>query len=107
MRVKFFLLVCALFFITHACPEVSPEHVEGQGRRAQQTPPSSYAQVATEDRPDERHIKQQDVYDLKPLVKTELNIEGYPTKEFMGLVMKVKPAQVTLVPDPPDVLTSN
>lgn len=58
-------------------------------------------------RPDERHIRYKDVFDLKPLVKTEFNIEGYPSRDFLDLVLKVKPEQVTLVPDPPDVLTSN
>ncbi len=58
-------------------------------------------------RPDERHIRYQDVYDLKPLVKTEFNIEGYPSSGFIDMVCEVKPHQVTLVPDGPDVLTSN
>lgn len=58
-------------------------------------------------RPDERHITTQDVYDLKEVVKTELNIEGYPDERFMHLIAEVKPAQATLVPDPPHVLTSN
>lgn len=58
-------------------------------------------------RPDERHIRYQDVFDLKPIVTTEYNIEGYPNKAFMKLVIEIKPTQVTLVPDPPDVLTSN
>lgn len=58
-------------------------------------------------RPDERHIRYQDVYDLKPVVYTEFNIEGYPNEKFMDLVLDVKPTQVTLVPDPPGVLTSN
>lgn len=58
-------------------------------------------------RPDERHIRYQDVYDLKPLVTTEYNIEGYPSTKFIQLVTEVKPDQVTLVPDPPGVLTSN
>ena len=63
--------------------------------------------ITVHPRPDERHIRYQDVYDLKELVKTEFNIEGYPSKNFIDLVCKVKPAQVTLVPDPPDALTSN
>jgi pyridoxine 5-phosphate synthase len=63
--------------------------------------------ITVHPRPDERHIRYQDVLDLKPVVKTEFNIEGYPNKEFMDLVLGVKPAQVTLVPDPPGVLTSN
>lgn len=58
-------------------------------------------------RPDERHIRRDDVFLLRPLVKTEFNIEGYPSPEFIDLVLKVKPEQVTLVPDAPDVLTSN
>lgn len=58
-------------------------------------------------RPDERHIRYQDVYDLKKVVKTEFNIEGYPNQKFIDLVLEVKPEQVTLVPDPPGVLTSN
>jgi len=63
--------------------------------------------ITVHPRPDERHIRYQDVWDLKSVVKTEFNIEGYPSKEFMELVLKVKPHQVTLVPDPPDALTSN
>ena len=63
--------------------------------------------ITVHPRPDERHIRYQDVYDLKSLVKTEFNIEGYPSKTFIDLVCKVKPTQVTLVPDPPDALTSN
>ncbi len=58
-------------------------------------------------RPDERHIRYQDVYDLKKVVQTEFNIEGYPSDNFIKLVTEVKPEQVTLVPDPPEVLTSN
>ncbi|MDB4060886.1 pyridoxine 5'-phosphate synthase [Vicingaceae bacterium] len=58
-------------------------------------------------RPDERHIRYKDVYDLKKVVTTEFNIEGYPNQKFIDLVMDVKPEQVTLVPDPPGVLTSN
>jgi pyridoxine 5-phosphate synthase len=58
-------------------------------------------------RPDQRHIRYQDVYDLKKVVTTEYNIEGYPSAEFMKLVNDVRPEQVTLVPDPPGVLTSN
>ena len=58
-------------------------------------------------RPDERHITTQDVYDLRKVVRTELNIEGYPDERFMQMIATVKPAQATLVPDPPDVLTSN
>jgi len=58
-------------------------------------------------RPDERHIRKQDVYDLKPHVTTEFNIEGYPNSEFIKLIQEIKPDQCTLVPDPPEVLTSN
>ena len=63
--------------------------------------------ITVHPRPDERHIRYQDVLDLRPVVKTEFNIEGYPNKEFLDLVTSVKPEQVTLVPDPPGVLTSN
>ena len=58
-------------------------------------------------RPDGRHIRYSDIYDIKPIIRTELNIEGFPSEEFVDLVMKVKPTQVTLVPDAPDTLTSN
>lgn len=58
-------------------------------------------------RPDERHITTKDVYDLKKVVTTEFNIEGYPDARFMDLIADVFPEQVTLVPDPPHVLTSN
>ncbi|MBL1143543.1 MAG: pyridoxine 5'-phosphate synthase [Bacteroidetes bacterium] len=58
-------------------------------------------------RPDERHIRYQDVFDLKKIVSTEFNIEGYPNQKFIDLVLEIKPEQVTLVPDPPGVLTSN
>lgn len=63
--------------------------------------------ITVHPRPDERHIRRDDVYKLRPLVKTEFNIEGYPSPEFMDLVLKVKPEQVTLVPDAPDALTSS
>jgi pyridoxine 5-phosphate synthase len=63
--------------------------------------------ITVHPRPDERHITRQDVYDLKDLVTTEFNIEGYPDKRYMDIVLDVCPAQATLVPDPPDVLTSN
>lgn len=62
--------------------------------------------ITVHPRPDERHIKRDDVYRLRPLVKTEFNIEGYPSPEFIELVLQVKPEQVTLVPDSPDQLTS-
>jgi pyridoxine 5-phosphate synthase len=58
-------------------------------------------------RPDERHITTQDVYNLKPIITTEYNIEGYPDERFLKLVADTKPEQATLVPDGPDVLTSN
>ncbi len=58
-------------------------------------------------RPDERHIKYQDAYDLKPIVDTEYNIEGNPISKFVDLVLAVKPTQVTLVPDAVDAITSN
>jgi pyridoxine 5-phosphate synthase len=63
--------------------------------------------ITVHPRPDERHIRRADVIALKPALKTEFNIEGYPSMEFLRLIMEVKPAQATLVPDPPDVLTSN
>ncbi len=63
--------------------------------------------ITVHPRPDERHIRYQDVLDLKPILTTEFNIEGKPTREFVELVKKVKPAQVTLVPDAHDALTSN
>lgn len=63
--------------------------------------------ITVHPRPDERHIRRSDVFALRPLVKTEFNIEGYPTEEFIELVLAVKPAQVTLVPDTPDSITSN
>jgi pyridoxine 5-phosphate synthase len=63
--------------------------------------------ITVHPRPDERHIRYSDVYDIKPLIKTELNIEGYPTEKFINLVLAVKPSQVTLVPDSPEAITSN
>ena len=63
--------------------------------------------ITVHPRPDERHIRRQDVRDLRPLLRTEFNMEGYPSKEFCDLVLEVLPAQVTLVPDAPDQLTSN
>lgn len=63
--------------------------------------------ITVHPRPDERHIRYQDVLDLKPIVTTEFNIEGYPSRSFIDLVKSVKPHQVTLVPDPPDAITSN
>jgi pyridoxine 5-phosphate synthase len=63
--------------------------------------------ITVHPRPDERHITTKDVYDLKKVVTTEFNIEGYPDERFMALIKAVKPEQATLVPDPPHVLTSN
>jgi pyridoxine 5-phosphate synthase len=63
--------------------------------------------ITVHPRPDERHIRYSDVWELKELVKTEFNIEGYPSEKFLELVLSVKPDQVTLVPDPPEALTSN
>ena len=63
--------------------------------------------ITVHPRPDERHIRMKDVYDLKPIVTTEYNIEGYPSDDFISLVNEIRPEQVTLVPDPPHVLTSN
>lgn len=58
-------------------------------------------------RPDERHIRYQDAFDLKPIITTEYNIEGNPIKQFIDLVLAIKPTQVTLVPDAVDAITSN
>lgn len=63
--------------------------------------------ITVHPRPDERHIRYADVMALRPLVKTEFNIEGYPSEAFMDLVLKVRPEQVTLVPDSPSDLTSH
>ena len=63
--------------------------------------------ITVHPRPDERHIRYADVYDLKKVLTTEFNIEGYPSDDFIRMVCAVQPAQVTLVPDPPDALTSN
>ena len=63
--------------------------------------------ITVHPRPDERHIKYADVLDLKEVVTTEFNIEGFPDKRYMDLVKKVKPHQATLVPDPPEAITSN
>jgi pyridoxine 5-phosphate synthase len=63
--------------------------------------------ITVHPRPDERHITTQDVYDLAKVVKTEFNIEGYPDERYMKMITEVLPAQATLVPDPPHVLTSN
>jgi pyridoxine 5-phosphate synthase len=63
--------------------------------------------ITVHPRPDERHIRYEDVFALKKIVSTEFNIEGYPDERFMELVLQVKPTQATLVPDPPGVLTSD
>lgn len=63
--------------------------------------------ITVHPRPDERHIRYSDVLEIKPIITTEFNIEGYPSKEFITLVLSVKPDQVTLVPDPHDAITSN
>ncbi len=63
--------------------------------------------ITVHPRPDERHIRRSDVYALKKTVKTEFNIEGYPSPDFIKLIHDIKPDQVTLVPDPPEALTSN
>lgn len=63
--------------------------------------------VTIHPRPDERHIRYQDAYDLKPIVYTEYNIEGNPIPKFMDMVLELKPTQVTLVPDADDAITSN
>ncbi len=63
--------------------------------------------ITVHPRPDERHVRYQDVTDLANVVTTEFNIEGNPDERFIELVQRVKPAQVTLVPDAPDAITSN
>ncbi|HHW59001.1 MAG: pyridoxine 5'-phosphate synthase [Bacteroidales bacterium] len=63
--------------------------------------------VTVHPRPDERHIKYTDVYSIKKVINIEFNIEGYPNDRFLKLVKDVRPTQITLVPDPPDALTSN
>jgi pyridoxine 5-phosphate synthase len=63
--------------------------------------------ITVHPRPDERHIRYQDVRDIRPVITSEFNIEGYPSPAFISLVMEVKPHQVTLVPDPPNALTSS
>ncbi len=63
--------------------------------------------ITVHPRPDERHVRYDDLPRLKDVVKTELNVEGYPSKRFMKEVLAVKPDQCTLVPDPPGVLTSD
>ena len=63
--------------------------------------------ITVHPRPDERHIRYSDVREIRPIIKTEFNIEGYPNKKFIDLVLEVKPHQVTLVPDAVDAITSN
>jgi pyridoxine 5-phosphate synthase len=63
--------------------------------------------VTVHPRPDERHIKYKDVFEIRRIIKTEFNIEGYPSPKFMDLVKAVRPQQVTLVPDPPEAITSS
>ena len=63
--------------------------------------------ITVHPRPDERHIRYRDVFDLKNIVTTEFNIEGFPSASFISLVLDIKPHQVTLVPDAPDAITSN
>lgn len=83
------------------------ENVPNLGRVAVDCEAMGANGITVHPRPDERHIKIADVYTLRPLVKTEFNIEGYPSRQFMDLVLRVKPEQVTLVPDAPDALTSS
>jgi pyridoxine 5-phosphate synthase len=63
--------------------------------------------ITVHPRPDERHIRYQDVFDLRPVVTTEFNIEGNPVKQFIDLVLRARPEQVTLVPDAVNAITSN
>jgi pyridoxine 5-phosphate synthase len=63
--------------------------------------------ITVHPRPDERHIRYNDVFALKDIVKTEFNIEGYPDERYLKIIREVKPAQATLVPDPPQAITSN
>lgn len=63
--------------------------------------------ITVHPRPDERHIRYNDVLEIRPIITTEFNIEGYPSREFITLVLSVRPDQVTLVPDPHDAITSN
>jgi pyridoxine 5-phosphate synthase len=63
--------------------------------------------ITVHPRPDERHIRYSDVLEIRPIITTEFNIEGYPSRDFINLVLSVKPDQVTLVPDPHDAITSN
>lgn len=63
--------------------------------------------ITVHPRPDERHITKKDVFDLAKVVTTEFNIEGYPDQRYLDMVLSVKPTQATLVPDPPEAITSN
>ncbi len=63
--------------------------------------------ITVHPRPDERHIRKADVYALKKAITVELNVEGYPSADFMKMIEEVRPAQCTLVPDPPEAITSN
>lgn len=63
--------------------------------------------ITVHPRPDERHIRRDDVYKLRPLLRSEFNMEGYPDKRFVDMALAVRPTQVTLVPDAPDALTSS
>lgn len=63
--------------------------------------------ITVHPRPDERHIRRSDVFDLRPKLSTEFNIEGYPSPDFIKLVLQTRPAQVTLVPDAPEQITSS
>lgn len=79
------------------CPIGAAEHLQRWGADG----------ITVHPRPDARHITYDDVRALRPVVHTEFNIEGYPSEDFIQLVLDVRPDQVTLVPDPPDALTSN
>ena len=79
------------------CPIRAAEHLQRWGADG----------ITVHPRPDARHITFDDVRALRQVVHTEFNIEGYPAPDFIDLVLEVRPEQVTLVPDPPDVLTSN
>jgi pyridoxine 5-phosphate synthase len=63
--------------------------------------------ITVHPRPDERHIRYQDVREIRPIITTEFNIEGYPSEKFLDLIKEIRPDQVTLVPDPPEALTSS
>ncbi|WPP53486.1 pyridoxine 5'-phosphate synthase [Catalinimonas niigatensis] len=63
--------------------------------------------ITVHPRPDERHIRRSDVFALRDTISTEFNIEGYPDERYMNIIAEIRPAQATLVPDPPEALTSN